>query len=72
MNEHDATEIAFKNGYKKGVEDTTRALDLVKVVRCRDCRLYDGLYCNQWRIVSLDNGYCHYGERRADNGCKED
>ena len=21
MNEHDATELAFKNGYKKGVED---------------------------------------------------
>ena len=26
MNEHDATETAFNNGYKKGVEDTARKM----------------------------------------------
>ena len=26
MNEHDATEIAFKNGYKRGMEDAVRKM----------------------------------------------
>lgn len=26
MNEYDATEIAYKNGYRKGVEDTVREM----------------------------------------------
>ncbi len=64
MKEHDATEIAFKNGYKKGVEDTTKALDLVKVIRCRDCRLYDGTYCSRQKIVTTDKDYCSYAERK--------
>lgn len=26
MNEHEATEVAFKNGYKQGVKDTVRKI----------------------------------------------
>ena len=27
MNEHDATEIAFRNGYKQGIEDLSKKLE---------------------------------------------
>lgn len=64
MKEHDATEIAFKNGYNKGFEDASKALDLVKVVRCKDCRLYDGVYCEWLKYVSTDKDYCSYAERK--------
>ena len=38
MNVLDATEIAYKNGYKKGKEDAVRDSDVVEVVRCKDCK----------------------------------
>ena len=64
MDEHTATEIAYKNGYNKGFEDASKALDLVKVVWCRDCRLYDGTYCSRQKSVTTDKDYCSYAERK--------
>ena len=34
MNEHDATEIAYKNGYKKGKIDTVRKMHTEIKERC--------------------------------------
>ena len=64
MNEHTATEIAFKNGYKKGFEDASKALDLVEVTRCESCRLYDGTYCSRQKSVTTDKDYCSCAERK--------
>lgn len=34
MKEHDATELAFKNGYKKGTTDTVRKMQAEIKARC--------------------------------------
>lgn len=78
MNVLDATEIAYKNGYKKGKEDAVKDFDLVEVVRCKDCK-----HCKehptsdkikmctneqQWVTdcypLVHDTDYCSYGERK--------
>ena len=42
-------------------------VDAVEVVRCKDCKYYDGGYrCCATDIWTNPNGYCHYGERRED------
>lgn len=39
--------------------------DVVEVVRCKDCKHYDGgRFCYYTEITVLDNDYCSYGERR--------
>ena len=47
--------------------------DVVPVVRCKDCKHYDGDFCNshQWWnddsfITVDDDDYCSYGERRCE------
>ena len=40
MNEHDATEIAFKNGYKKGVTDTASKMQSEIESRCIENGIY--------------------------------
>ena len=49
--------------------------DVVPVVRCRDCKHYDGDFCNndQWwnddsYITVDDDDFCSYGERKDQNG----
>lgn len=43
--------------------------DVVDVVRCRDCKYYepnspyDG-WCHGWSGMTVDDGYCSYGERK--------
>ena len=40
---------------------------LVEVVRCRDCKSYNGhRYCNYLAEAVLDDDFCSYGERRTD------
>ena len=42
-------------------------VDAVPVVRCEDCKYYDGEYhyCAN-DVWARPNGYCHHGERRED------
>lgn len=60
MDEHTATELAYKNGYDKGYADAKGEL-----VRCKDCKW--------WKQKGLcpmpdynGESYCSYGERKAD------
>lgn len=47
--------------------------EYVKVVRCRDCKHYtdDEMeyyhYCGSWCEQVTPDGYCAWGERRADH-----
>lgn len=50
------------------------AVDIVEVVRCKDCRFMKMLdpgyrYCLVWRGVNSlgDDGFCNYGERKSDD-----
>ena len=69
MDEHTATELAYKNGYEKGYADAKAEL-----VRCKDCKhimhsaIYKKLFCtNIYGLrdicISKDD-FCSYGERR--------
>ena len=46
-------------------------VDAVEVVRCKDCKHYNGTWClvdddiDMWKTVELD-GFCSNGERRED------
>ena len=48
--------------------------DLVRVVRCKDCKHMSiepcGRYCFVWGFFNGagDDGFCNYGERRCENG----
>lgn len=69
MNIYDATEQAYKNGYRDGVNS-------VKLVRCKDCKCYkpydkpvedfDGR-CIIRECETDENEFCSYGERRGTN-----
>lgn len=49
-----------------GYDSSGNALDLVEVVRCRDCKFYYGVneecVCNGW--YRSEDWYCANGERR--------
>ena len=74
MNEYTATETAFKNGYEKGKADALKDSDMVKVVRCKDCRYYaesdfngeilHGCEANGGLLDCTPNSFCSYGERK--------
>ena len=67
MKTYEATEVAYKNGYKKGYEDGKAAA--VEVVRCCSCEKHnhDGAtgYCNRWEKWTKMSDFCSYGERSA-------
>lgn len=74
MNVLDATEIAYKNGYKKGKDDAMRDSDFVEVVRCKDCGYWQrnaGLFdspngqCFYHDICTNGTNFCSYGERKT-------
>ena len=49
--------------------DEAPAADVVEVVRCKDCSIYEqgspGLgWCSVCDFVRMDNDFCSYGERR--------
>lgn len=58
------------------VLDTLPAVDAVEVVRCKDCKFYEtGVeyygggtkdVCRLLKRQMLDDDFCSYGERRAD------
>ena len=60
---YDATHKGAAGGARKLMVDATAA-DVVEVVRCKDCDLQYG--CKVGQYLGND-GFCSYGERRADN-----
>ena len=44
-------------------------VDAVEVVRCKDCRYFDGVLgrCDNHDFSILPNEFCSYGERRTDH-----
>lgn len=53
MNEHDATEVAFKNGYKKGKTDAVR--ELVARAEAAAFQSGDWSHCVHPMVVELDD-----------------
>ena len=60
------------SGLAKTIEkrfDELPSADVVEVVRCRDCKYFepDGPYdswCHGWSGMTVDDGYCSFGERK--------
>ena len=51
----------------KRIEDFSTE-DVVKVVRCKDCKFYGNGDCSVQSVRSMyPNDYCSYGERRNDS-----
>lgn len=53
--------------------ETAPTVDAVDVVRCKDCRWYDGVdWCNKLRISGIkefkETWFCAGGERKEDAG----
>lgn len=54
------------------MEDITDSIDYVKVIRCKDCKHWDGRYCyNKWwgdgygnytPPIKTEEGYCDWAE----------
>lgn len=71
MNEHDATEQAYRNGYDAGYK---AAKD--EIVRCKDCKDYrknpyglsDDMICMCWSdfLPTEPDDFCSYGERKEE------
>lgn len=54
--------------FQEIIDDTPNA-DAVPVVRCKNCKSYNGhRYCNYHADPVDDNDYCSYGERKCDDG----
>ena len=43
-------------------------IDLVDVVRCKDCKYKDGDACDYSAVYVHPNGYCNWGKRRETDG----
>lgn len=39
-------------------------IDAVEVVRCKDCKYYEGEWCCMNEIVMVDDDYCSCGKRK--------
>lgn len=48
--------------------ESAPTVDAVPVVRCKDCKHYDGKWCLLLDMVNSDmcDWFCGYGERRTD------
>ena len=42
-------------------------IDAVEVVRCKDCKYWDGEFCEMNETYCEDTDFCSYGERRVKN-----
>ena len=40
--------------------------DLVKVVRCKDCKYRQGVTCDYSAVYVRPNGYCNWGQRKEE------
>ena len=73
MDNHTATELAYKNGYEQGLKDA------LKVVRCENCKHYSLFrHCKlhstepdqygQGAMFFVEKDFfCKYGERRTND-----
>ena len=75
-NEYEASAvIAGKIGKIK--DDEIPAADVVKVVKCKDCRYYRKIYklcsyrSDKCNVYSNDNDFCSYGERKESYNGKD-
>lgn len=66
MDIHNATEIAYKNGYEQGMKDALHA-----ITRCKDCANSDNISCSKGMVwcgrmcrYMKEDGFCSFGERR--------
>lgn len=50
------------------LDEIRQYMDVVEVVRCRDCKWYDkhDKRCKVWNHGVLSIGYCYRGEERDD------
>lgn len=65
MNIHDATEIAYKNGYQAALDSITRCKGCVNsdTIDCSDGMVWCSAMCRYMK----EDGFCSFGERK-DNG----
>ena len=63
--ETNGTVKVFSGRLVNGLLSTIPAADVVEVVRCKDCKHYEGegMYCACDIIVHYDHFYCYWGER---------
>ena len=69
--------------YARSVVETAETADVVQVVRCKDCQYFErkDLMCERCGDIeepcggchytggcTYDDGYCHHGERRKEDG----
>lgn len=78
MDNHNALEQAWLNGYKQGRQAVEKCgpIDVaVGVVRCKDCRHFGGVIyaytcrfhsSKNTRIQTGEDDFCSYGERKND------
>ena len=77
MDNHNALEQAWLNGYKQGRQAVEKSgpIDVAVVVHCRDCRWYGTNFPNpippachrsDGLLCVEENEYCSRGERRTD------
>lgn len=71
MDNHNACESAWLNGYKAGFEGAKKKpVDVAVVVRCKDCKHFEcGDYCNHDKMEhsrGREDDFCSYGERKKD------
>ena len=58
-------DVAIKQLEEHGIPFCGKAPDVVKVVRCKDCKQYNGhRYCTYFAETVLDDDFCSYGERK--------
>ena len=65
-------DVAMKQLEEHGIPFGGKAPDVVKVVRCKDCKYWEQCkdyepYCNHWGNMMADTKadyFCSYGERR--------
>lgn len=71
--------LDFMDGYGWAVTQICRLFrDAVPVIKCMDCKHYDGYYChNKWwgdgggnytPPIKSEDGFCDWAERKEENG----
>lgn len=52
---------------EKAFEEVPPIIDVIEVVRCKDCKWWDGNDCKARDIDVVDvDDFCSYGERRSE------
>lgn len=74
MHNHDATEIAYKNGYEAGyAKGKEKSVEVVRCISCKkrntvNCPFEDIYHEYPWLATKHDD-FCSYGERRTEPDC---